>query len=96
MRQETLGHNYVGTEHLLLSLIREGEGVAARILKDSGVDLQHVREQIIRLLKEEGWRTTEQGQGKIRNSYPGSIWQRSDIYGFRRETGSGYRQGKGN
>ena len=40
-----LGHNYVGTEHLLLSLIREGEGVAARILKDSGVDLQQVREQ---------------------------------------------------
>ena len=49
-----LGHNYVGTEHLLLSLIREGEGVAARILKDSGVDLQQVREQIYKLLKEEG------------------------------------------
>ena len=49
-----LGHNYVGTEHLLLSLIREGEGVAARILKDSGVDLQYAREQIIKMLKEEG------------------------------------------
>ncbi|HHT65906.1 MAG: ATP-dependent Clp protease ATP-binding subunit [Caldicoprobacterales bacterium] len=49
-----LGHNYVGTEHLLLSLIREGEGVAARILKDSGVDMQHIREQVIRSLKEEG------------------------------------------
>lgn len=49
-----LGHNYVGTEHLLLSLIREGEGVASRILKDSGVDLQNARDQIIKMLKEEG------------------------------------------
>jgi ATP-dependent Clp protease ATP-binding subunit ClpC len=52
-----LGHNYVGTEHLLLSLIREGEGVAARILKDSGVDLQKAREQVIKALKEEGIET---------------------------------------
>ncbi len=52
-----LGHNYVGTEHLLLSLIREGEGVASRILKDSGVDLQNARDQIIKMLKEEGVET---------------------------------------
>ncbi len=64
-----LGHNYVGTEHLLLSLIREGEGVAARILKDSGVDLEHVREQIIRLLKEEGVET-HQGKGKAKSDTP--------------------------
>ncbi len=49
-----LGHNYVGTEHLLLALIREGEGVAARILKDLGVDLQNAREQVMKTLKEEG------------------------------------------
>jgi len=49
-----LGHNYVGTEHLLLSLIREGEGVASRILKDFGIDLQNARDQIIKMLKEEG------------------------------------------
>jgi len=49
-----LGHNYVGTEHLLLALIREGEGVASRILKDLGVDLQSVREQLMKVLKEEG------------------------------------------
>ncbi|HZK33933.1 MAG TPA: ATP-dependent Clp protease ATP-binding subunit [Bacillota bacterium] len=49
-----LGHNYVGTEHLLLALIREGDGVAARLLKDSGVDLKNIREQIIKMLKEEG------------------------------------------
>lgn len=59
-----LGHNYVGTEHLLLSLIREGEGVAARILKDSGVDLQQVREQIIKMLKEEGVETHQNGSRK--------------------------------
>jgi len=48
-----LGHNYVGTEHLLLALMREGEGVAARILKDSGIDLQKVREQVIEKINEE-------------------------------------------
>ncbi len=49
-----LGHNYVGTEHLLLALLREGEGVAARILKDLGVDFQAVRDQLLKVLKEEG------------------------------------------
>lgn len=48
-----LGHNYVGTEHLLLALMREGEGVAARILKDAGIDLQKVREQVIEKINEE-------------------------------------------
>ena len=43
-----LGHNYIGTEHLLLGLIREGEGVAARVLENLGVDLSKVRSQIIR------------------------------------------------
>jgi ATP-dependent Clp protease ATP-binding subunit ClpC len=64
-----LGHNYVGTEHLLLSLIREGEGVAARILKDSGVDLQQVREQIYKLLKEEGLET-HQGKSRGKSDTP--------------------------
>ncbi len=45
-----LGHNYIGTEHLLLGLIREGEGVAARVLENLGVDLSKVRSQIIRSL----------------------------------------------
>jgi ATP-dependent Clp protease ATP-binding subunit ClpC len=45
-----LGHNYIGTEHLLLGLIREGEGVAARVLENLGVDLSKVRSQIIRAL----------------------------------------------
>merc|ERR1712227_1081488 len=45
-----LGHNYIGTEHLLLGLIREGEGVAARVLENLGVDLSKVKNQIIRSL----------------------------------------------
>jgi ATP-dependent Clp protease ATP-binding subunit ClpC len=45
-----LGHNYVGTEHLLLGLIREGEGVAARVLLDLGADRKKVREEILKLL----------------------------------------------
>ncbi|MDZ4805183.1 MAG: ATP-dependent Clp protease ATP-binding subunit [Candidatus Eisenbacteria bacterium] len=45
-----LGHNYVGTEHLLLGLIREGEGVAARVLLELGVDRKKVREETLRLL----------------------------------------------
>ncbi len=49
-----LGHNYIGTEHLLLGLIREGEGVAARVLENLGVDLSKVRSHVIRLLGESG------------------------------------------
>ena len=45
-----LGHNYIGTEHILLGLIREGEGVAAQVLVRLGADLMRVRQQVIRLL----------------------------------------------
>jgi ATP-dependent Clp protease ATP-binding subunit ClpC len=57
------GHNYIGTEHLLLGLIREGEGVAARVLDNLGVDLAKVRQHIIRLLGESssGGATTGSG-----------------------------------
>ncbi len=44
------GHNYIGTEHLLLGIVREGEGVAARVLLGLGADLARVREQVIRLV----------------------------------------------
>ncbi len=47
-----LGHNYIGTEHLLLGLIREGEGVAARVLENLNIDLTKVRTQVIRMLGE--------------------------------------------
>ena len=45
-----LGHNYIGTEHLLLGLIREGEGVAARVLENLGVDLNKVRSSVVKML----------------------------------------------
>jgi len=47
---QQLGHNYIGTEHILLGLIREGEGVAAQILVKLGADLDRVRQQVIQLL----------------------------------------------
>ena len=47
-----LGHNYIGTEHLLLGLIREGEGVAAKVLESLGVDLSKLRSNLIRMLGE--------------------------------------------
>ena len=46
----TLGHNYIGTEHILLGLVRENEGVAARILLDLGADCQKIRNEVIRML----------------------------------------------
>jgi ATP-dependent Clp protease ATP-binding subunit ClpA len=56
-----LGHNYIGTEHILLGLIREGEGVAAQVLAAVGADHTRVREQVVRLLtggsEEAGTRT---------------------------------------
>ncbi|OGW80735.1 MAG: ATP-dependent Clp protease ATP-binding subunit ClpC, partial [Omnitrophica bacterium RIFCSPHIGHO2_02_FULL_51_18] len=45
-----LGHNYIGTEHLLLGLIREGEGVASQVFMNMGLDLEKVREEVIKLL----------------------------------------------
>ena len=45
-----LGHNYIGTEHILLGLLREGEGVATQVLQKLGADLSRVRQQVIQLL----------------------------------------------
>eukprot|EP00803_Ostreobium_quekettii_P005856 evm.model.scf_2902.1 EVM.evm.TU.scf_2902.1 scf_2902:2100-9657(+) len=47
-----LGHNYIGTEHILLGLLREGEGVAARVLETLGADQQKIRSQVIRMVGE--------------------------------------------
>ncbi|WP_025158226.1 Clp protease N-terminal domain-containing protein, partial [Leifsonia aquatica] len=55
-----LGHNYIGTEHILLGLIREGEGVAAQVLVKLGADLNRVRQQVIQLLS--GYQGKEQVQ----------------------------------
>jgi ATP-dependent Clp protease ATP-binding subunit ClpC len=61
-----LGHNYIGTEHLLLGLIREGEGVAARVLENLGVDLSKVRTQVIRMLGETAEVSPGGGQGRTK------------------------------
>lgn len=61
-----LGHNYIGTEHLLLGLIREGEGVAARVLENLGVDLSKVRTQVIRMLGETAEVTAGASQGRTK------------------------------
>ncbi len=56
-----LGHNYIGTEHILLGLIREGEGVAAQVLVKLGADLGRVRQQVIQLLS--GYSGSKEGGG---------------------------------
>jgi len=66
-----LGHNYIGTEHLLLGLIREGEGVAARVLENLGIDLTKVRTQVIRMLGETaevGTGGTSQNKGNLKTA----------------------------
>src|SRR2546423_14319123 len=57
-----LGHNYIGTEHILLGLIREGEGVAAQVLVKLGADLSRVRQQVIQLLS--GYAGTKESAGQ--------------------------------
>jgi ATP-dependent Clp protease ATP-binding subunit ClpC len=56
-----LGHNYIGTEHILLGLIREGEGVAAQVLVKLGADLNRVRQQVLQLLS--GYQGKEPAEG---------------------------------
>lgn len=65
-----LGHNYIGTEHLLLGLIREGEGVAARVLENLGVDLNKVRSNVIRMLGEAKGGTTTTSSPTGRSKTP--------------------------
>lgn len=58
-----LGHNYIGTEHLLLGLIREGEGVAARVLENLGVDLNKVRSNVVKMIGETKPAQTQSSSG---------------------------------
>src|SRR6478752_1728201 len=60
-----LRHNYIGTEHILLGLIREGEGVAAQVLVKLGADLNRVRQQVLQLLSGyQGKEPAESGSGR--------------------------------
>src|SRR5215831_5798463 len=70
-----LGHNYIGTEHILLGLIREGEGVAAQVLVKLGADLSRVRQQVIQLLS--GYAGTKESAGSGAGSASGSESQPS-------------------
>ena len=67
-----LGHNYIGTEHILLGLIREGEGVAARVLLSLGADLEKVRNQVIQLLSGYQGSRSNQERGEFSSKTYGS------------------------
>jgi len=72
-----LGHNYIGTEHILLGLLREGEGVAAQVLVRLGADLNRVRRQVIHLVQgaKGGDRPTRIAAGEsVRLRGPGDHW----------------------
>ena len=66
-----LGHNYIGTEHLLLGLIREGEGVAARVLENLGVDLNKIRSNVVKMLGESKPQTVSSGSSSSSSSSGG-------------------------
>src|SRR5699024_6981905 len=63
-----LGHSYVGTEHILLGLIREGEGVAARVLNNLGVSLNKARQQVLQLLGSSESNGSQNGRNSQSNS----------------------------
>ncbi len=67
-----LGHNYIGTEHILLGLIREGEGVAAQVLVKLGADLSRVRQQVIQLLSGYSGPAGQGGAGSETTGKPGA------------------------
>ena len=107
-----LNHNYVGTEHILLGLLREQEGVAAQVLMNLGLKLEEVREEVLNLLghglegEEESAGGERSGrsriarrgplQGQIENARAGQLWTRPDPIGPPRQTGSGDRAGARN
>jgi ATP-dependent Clp protease ATP-binding subunit ClpC len=64
-----LNHHYIGTEHLLLGLVREGEGIAAGVLESLGVSLEKVRAQVIDVLKSSGGSAASGGKGQSKTPY---------------------------
>ncbi|HEU5317834.1 MAG TPA: ATP-dependent Clp protease ATP-binding subunit [Chloroflexota bacterium] len=65
---QRFNHNYIGTEHLLLGLVREGEGIAAGVLESLGVNLEKVRTQVIAVVSQSG--AGQQGEGKHQTKTP--------------------------
>ncbi len=68
----SLGHNYIGTEHILLGLVRENEGVAARILLDFDADSEKIRNEVIRMLSGPGGRRQGSSSGSGASGAPGA------------------------
>ena len=68
-----LGHNYIGTEHILLGLVREGEGVAAQVLVRLGADLPRVRQQVIKLLSGYAAEEASARTRLVRMTVPGDL-----------------------
>src|SRR5580765_5080592 len=64
-----LGHSHVGTEHLLLGLVREGEGIAAGVLESLGVSLEKVRAQVIEVLKSSSGYSASGGKAQSKTPY---------------------------
>ena len=62
---QQLGHRYIGTEHILLGLIREGEGVAAQVLAGLGADLDRVRAQVLRILADHAREAGAEGEAVV-------------------------------
>ncbi len=70
-----LGHNYIGTEHILLGLIHEGHGVAAQVLARLGADLNRVRQQVVELVN------AQEGESEVSRPFPGPprAWERGEV-----------------
>ncbi|HUQ57956.1 ATP-dependent Clp protease ATP-binding subunit, partial [Lentzea sp.] len=86
-----LGHNYIGTEHILLGLIREGEGVAAQVLVKLGADLNRVRQQVLQLLS--GY-STEKGASETTGRGEGTPSSSLVLDQFGRNLTASAREGK--
>jgi ATP-dependent Clp protease ATP-binding subunit ClpC len=87
-----LGHNYIGTEHILLGLIREGDGVAAQVLVKLGADLNRVRQQVIQLLH--GYQGKEPTSGAASGSTETAPSTSLVLDQFGRNLTQGAREGK--
>ena len=81
----SLGHNYIGTEHILLGLVRENEGIGARVLLDFDADSEKVRNEVLRLLPREGSPTF--GRDKISSNAPASLRARVGLVAWLGELG---------
>ena len=86
-----LGHSYIGTEHMLLGLVREGEGVAAQVLQSLGADLPRVRQQVIQLLSG----LPGQGVGRRRRTRLAVVGRTDRLAGARPVRSQPHRAGPG-